>query len=101
MIVVDASVWIDHLRRPDPSLVGALERGLVLCHPFVIGELACGHLRNKAVLLGWLAQMPGSPVATHVEALTFVDRHSLAGRGTGWIDVHLLAATALTGNARP
>ena len=100
MIVVDSSVWIDHLRRHEPGLANALEQGRVLAHPFVIGELACGHLRNRPALLGSLAQLPESPVASHDEALGFLDRHALAGRGIGWLDLHLLAATALAGSAR-
>ena len=100
MIVVDSSVWVDHLRRHEAALAAALERGLVLCHPFVIGELACGHLRHRATLLASLAQLPASPVATHQEVLAFLEQHSLAGRGTGWLDVHLLAAAALTGGGR-
>jgi predicted nucleic acid-binding protein len=80
--------------------VKVLESGLVLCHPFVIGELACGHLRDRARVLDTLADMPAAPVATHIEALAFLNRHTLAGRGVGWVDVHLLASTALAGGAR-
>lgn len=100
MILVDSSVWIDHLRRGDPALERALDAALVLCHPFVIGELACGSLRQRARLLAALRAMPGAPVATHDEALTFLERHHLAGRGIGWVDVHLLASTILAGGAR-
>lgn len=78
----------------------ALESTLVLCHPFVVGELACGHLRDGARVLNTLSQLPFAPVATHQEALVFLDRHGLAGRGIGWVDVHLLASTALAGSAR-
>jgi predicted nucleic acid-binding protein len=77
-----------------------LQSGLVLCHPFVIGELACGHLRDRARVLDALSDMPVAPVATHTEALTFLNRHTLAGRGVGWVDVHLLASAALAGGAR-
>lgn len=100
MIVVDSSVWIDHLRRRDVDLAAALERGRVLSHPFVIGELACGHLRDRPAILGSLAQLPQAPVASHAEALAFVERHGLAGRGIGWLDVHLLAAAALADDGR-
>lgn len=100
MIVVDTSVWIDHLRRSELRLAAALQSGLVLCHPFVIGELACGHLRSRQTLLESLAQLPAAPVASHGEALAFLERHALAGRGIGWADVHLLASTALAAGAR-
>ncbi len=81
-------------------LGGMLESGLVLCHPFVIGELACGSLHQRATILSALCALPAAPVATQEEALVFLDRHGLAGRGIGWVDVHLLASTALAGRAR-
>ena len=100
MIVVDSSVWVDHLRRREAGLAEALEQRQVLAHPFVIGELACGQLRKRPALLGSLAQLPQSPVASHDEALAFLDRHALAGRGIDWLGLHLLAATSLAGDAR-
>lgn len=100
MILVDSSVWVDHLRRHESNLAGALESGLVLCHPFVIGELACGNLRQRNVVVESLAQLPTAPVATHHEAISFLDRHALAGCGVGWIDVHLLASAALASSGR-
>ena len=95
MILVDTSVWVDHLRHGDPKLTQELESGLVLSHPFVIGELACGDLRDRARVLAALESLPQSPQATQAEALSFLHRHKLHGCGIGWIDVHLLAATAL------
>jgi predicted nucleic acid-binding protein len=95
MILVDSSVWIDHLRKSEPGLVALLEAGEVVCHPFVIGELACGHMRQRARLLDELSLLPQSPVATHSEAMLFLERHALSGRGVGWVDVHLLASAAL------
>jgi predicted nucleic acid-binding protein len=100
VILVDTSVWVDHLRRSDADLAQALASGLVLCHPFVIGELACGNLRYRAMVLDALANLAVAPVATHDEAMLFAQRHALAGRGIGWVDVHLLASTALAGDAR-
>ncbi|MBK1719403.1 type II toxin-antitoxin system VapC family toxin [Thiocystis violacea] len=100
MILVDTSVWIDHLRQRDPILVDALDAGRVLMHPFVIGELACGCLANRDEVLELLARLPAAPVATDPETRRFIDRHRLMGRGIGYIDVHLLAATALSGDAR-
>ncbi len=100
MILVDPSVWIDHLRHPIARLSACLEAGVVLCHPFVIGELACGHLRRRTHLLAELALLPEAPVAAHAEALDFLERHALHGRGVGWADTHLLASTALARQAR-
>ena len=100
MIVVDSSVWIDHLRRANGELARLLGVGGVLCHPFVIGELACGYLRHRQSFLAELAVLPVAPQARHAEALEFVERHALAGRGIGWADVHLLVATALAQPAK-
>ncbi|MGH8546034.1 MAG: type II toxin-antitoxin system VapC family toxin [Gammaproteobacteria bacterium] len=99
MILVDTSIWIDHLRRGNPALVAALEAGQVLMHPFVLGELACGTLTNRAEVLALLGKLPAAPAAIESEALGFIERHSLMGRGIGYVDVHLLAATALAGSA--
>ncbi|HEX5960576.1 MAG TPA: type II toxin-antitoxin system VapC family toxin [Rhodanobacteraceae bacterium] len=100
MILVDTSVWVDHLRRSDAGLVRLLESSLVLRHPFVIGELACGRLHERTVVLDALSNLPVAPVASQEEALTFLDLHDLASRGIGWVDVHLLASAALAGDAR-
>lgn len=96
MILVDTSVWIDHLRKGDRELAGLLNEGVVLCHPFVIGELACGNLKNRAEILSLLAALPTSPVASHEEGLHLVADRKLAGKGLGWIDVHLLASALLS-----
>lgn len=96
MILVDSSVWIDHLRRADEELLRLLEVDEVLCHPYVIGEIACGHLRQRAVVLAELQALPMAVVTAHDEALSFVERHDLGGRGIGWADVHLLSATKLS-----
>lgn len=100
MILVDTSVWIDHLRRGDPSLVTALEAGRVLMHPFVVGELACGILHRRAEILMLVRELPRAPVATDDEALEFIEQRHLMGRGIGYVDVHLLASVALVGTAR-
>ena len=100
MILVDTPVWIDHLRAGEPRLVALLERGQVLMHPFVVGELACGNLRRREEVLRYLGELPRVPVASEDEALGFIEAHRLMGRGIGWIDVHLLAAVALSPGAR-
>jgi len=99
VILVDASVWIEHFRRTQPPVVDALARMLVVTHPFVIGELACGHLSERAVVLALMARLPTAPVVSNQEALAFIDANRLAGTGLGWVDVHLLAAARL-GRAR-
>ena len=96
MILVDTSVWVDHLRSNEPALAEALESGLVLAHPFLVGELACGNLRNRAAVMVLLRSLPAAPVATDAEALAFIEGRSLMGRGIGYIDVHLLASAALS-----
>lgn len=100
MILVDTSVWIDHLRQGEPALIRALESESVLTHPFVIGELACGNIRNRAEFLDLIGRLPTPPVATDLEALELIDRHKLNSKGIGYIDVHLLASTLLLPTAR-
>jgi predicted nucleic acid-binding protein len=100
MILVDTSVWIDHLREGDQMLMSALHHAQILMHPFVLGELACGNLKNRHEVLRLLAALPQAPTATDDEALHFIERRTLMGRGIGYLDVHLLASVALTGTAR-
>jgi predicted nucleic acid-binding protein len=100
VILVDTSIWIDHLRYGEPLLVAALESGRVMMHPFVLGELACGNLANRSEVLGLLGGLPAALTATDPEALEFIERRALMGRGIGYIDVHLLASTALSGDTR-
>jgi len=94
--LVDTSVWVDHLRHGDDQLVALLAAGEVLAHPAVIGELACGNLRNRAVVLDALGALPRAAVASDAEALRTIEAHALRGTGLGWVDVHLLAAALLT-----
>ena len=95
MILVDTSVWVEHLRRGSIELIRLLETGEVLCHPFVIGELACGRLAQRGEILSLLRNLPQAPVALHHEVLAFVEARNLFGSGIGWIDAHLLVAAAL------
>jgi len=94
-MLVDTSVWINHLRRPNADLEYLLEGGRVITHPFVIGELACGSLGRRDEVLRLIEALPAAPVATHDEVMSFVERQRLHGRGLGWIDVHLLASARL------
>jgi predicted nucleic acid-binding protein len=100
MILVDTSVWIDHLRSSDPRLQGALDAGRVGMHPFVLGELACGNLRNRREVLQLLAHLPAVPIASDLEVLGFIERMTLMGRGLGYLDAHLLASTTLAPGTR-
>ena len=95
MILVDTSIWMDHLRSGNNRLIELLDRVQVLVHPFVIGELACGNLHNREEVLRLLNNLPQSPVASPAEALHFIEQNQLMGQGIGYVDVHLLAATAL------
>ncbi len=96
MILVDSSVWVEHLRRGHPRLAALLEEGEVVTHPFVIGELALGRLAPRAEILALLANLPRVDVAEHAEVLSLTERHALFGRGIGWVDAHLLASAALS-----
>lgn len=100
MILVDTSVWVDHLRKRDERLAGLLEQGSVLAHPFVIGEIALGTLRRRDVVLGALRHLPSAIVANEGEVLRFIEQNALFGHGIGYVDSHLLAAVRLTPGAR-
>ena len=99
MILVDTSVWVDHFRRGDSTLSSLLDAGRVLSHPFVIGELALGGLRQREQVLGALKDLPQAQSASAEEVLAFIDHQSLAGKDLGYVDAHLLAAARLTPGA--
>jgi predicted nucleic acid-binding protein len=96
MILADTSVWVDHLRAGDARLVRLLEDGEVVSHPFVIGELALGNLRQRDTVLDALNELPQANVATDIEVLHLIRKEALFGRGIGYIDAHLLASTRLS-----
>lgn len=98
MILADTSVWVHHLRRGDERLRALLLDGQVLCHLFIVGEMACGTLRNRREILSLLSALPTAPVADHEEVLHLVESRDLAGRGIGWIDAHLLTSALLSGS---
>jgi len=100
VILVDTPIWIDHLRSGHAALAGRLETGRVLAHPFISGEIALGYLRQRDIVLGALLRLPQAVVATEAEAVHYIDRHALSGRGIGYVDVHLLASVQLTADAR-
>lgn len=97
MILADTSIWVDHLRKGNTRLSALLDDGLILMHPFVTGELACGSLRNREEILSLLAALPVAKAAEHDEVMQLVAQPKLHGKGLGWIDAHLLASTLLTG----
>jgi predicted nucleic acid-binding protein len=99
MILVDTSVWVDHLQRGDTALSELLTASRVLAHPFVIGELALGSLRQRDMILGTLQDLPHARVATDNEVLHFIGDQTLYGIGIGYVDAHLLAAVRLTPGA--
>jgi predicted nucleic acid-binding protein len=96
VILVDTSVWIDHLRRGDPVLEQLLNTQRVLTHPFVVGELALGFLERRAIVLDALRNLPQAAIAKDDEVFVFIDSRALVGQGIGYMDVHLLASVALT-----
>ncbi len=100
MILVDTPIWIDHLRKTNSKLVQLLNKGQVLIHPFIIGKLACGNLRKRQQILLLLDNLPKTKEASNQEVLYFIESNQLMGRGIGYIDAHLLAATALTHGAK-
>jgi predicted nucleic acid-binding protein len=100
VILIDTSVWVDHLRTGNARLGGLLDSGRVLGHPFVTGELALGNLRQRALVLNALRELPQATVATDEEVLHFIDRRTLFGLGIGYVDAHLLAAVRLTTGAK-
>jgi predicted nucleic acid-binding protein len=99
VILVDTSIWIEHLRKGHAPLQLLLERGAVLGHPWVVGELAMGHLSRRREVLGLLSRLPVATVVTPDEILWFVERHQLMCLGIGFVDVQLLAATQATSGA--
>jgi predicted nucleic acid-binding protein len=97
MVLVDTSVWVSHFREAHEGLVALLNSGEVVCHPFIVGELACGDLKNRAGVISLLEALPMAFRVDHEEVLAFVEAHSLMGKGLGYVDMHLLAAALLTG----
>lgn len=100
MVLVDTSVWVDHLQRNDAELTALLNRGQILAHPFVIGELALGSLQQRSTILEALQNLPACTTATNAEVLNFINANALYGIGIGYVDAHLLAATRLTPTAK-
>jgi len=97
MVLVDTSVWVSHLRDGNVELANLLNDGRVLCHPLIVGELACGNLKDRAIILSFLQLLPMSIEAEHDEVLSFIEKNRLMGKGMGYVDVHLITSAVLTG----
>jgi len=97
MILVDTSVWVSHLRDGNTDLANLLNNGKVLCHPLIVGELACGNLKDRALIISFLQLLPMSIEAEHEEVLSFIENNRLMGKGIGYVDVQLIASAVLTG----
>ncbi len=96
MVLVDTSVWVSHLREGGVGLEKLLNGGEVVCHPFIVGELACGNLRNRHEILTYLQSLPMTILAEDEEVLKFIEDNQLVGKGLGYIDMHLVASAVLT-----
>jgi hypothetical protein len=97
MVLVDTSVWVSHLRDGNTELANLLNDGNVLCHPLIVGELACGNLKDRAVIFSFLKLLPMSMEAEHEEVLSFIENNRLMGKGIGYVDAQLVASAVLTG----
>lgn len=97
MVLVDTSVWVHHLREGDSELEHLLNSGQVMCHPYIVGELACGNLKNRREVISLLQLLPSATVAKHEEILQFIELNHLMGKGLGYVDIHLSASAVLTG----
>jgi predicted nucleic acid-binding protein len=100
MVLVDTSIWIDHLRQADAALMQLLETQQVLMHPYIIGELACGHLNPRDEVLNLLSVLPPTRLAEAHEVLYFIEANRLYGKGIGYVDAHLLSSVALERGAK-
>ena len=98
MVLVDTSIWIDHLRYRVDSLAALLNDNQVSKHPMVIGELACGQFKNRQTVLKQWGQLPEVKLANHKEVMFLIEHHDFMGKGIGYVDAHLLAACKLDGN---
>jgi len=97
-VLVDTSVWVGHFRQRNDHLASLLEGGVVVCHPYVVMEVACGSPPNRRAIIVMLAELASTPIATQDELLALVENRQLYGRGCGFVDMGLLASTLLSNN---
>ena len=98
MILVDTSIWVEHLRHGSEELTALLKKVEVFSHPFVLGELSCGNLKNRREVLTLLQELPTATIAENEEVLELIEARKLMGHGIGWVDAHLLASAILSGS---
>jgi predicted nucleic acid-binding protein len=96
LILVDTSVWIKHLREGDQNLIRLLEQGLVACHPFIIGEIACGGIKNRYEIISLLNDLPSTDILDHYDIMEFIENRKIMNKGIGYIDVHLLGSALVS-----
>ena len=97
LVLVDTSIWVTHFREGENHLIQLLEMGFVACHPFIIGELACGSLKNRKGIIQLLEALPDVPVLSHQEVMSFIEYHKIMSKGLGYVDTHLLGSSILSG----
>lgn len=97
MVLVDTNIWINHFHRAEQGLVALLNTGSVVCHPFIVGELAAGIIKNRVEILSLFQALPSAPVVEQEEYLEFLEIRNLMGKGLGFVDIHLLASAVLSG----
>jgi predicted nucleic acid-binding protein len=95
-VLVDTSVWIKHLREGDQNLIRLLEQGLVAIHPFIIGELACGGIKNRHEIISLLTDLPSTEILDHSDIMEFIENRKIMNKGIGYIDVHLLGSALVS-----
>jgi predicted nucleic acid-binding protein len=95
-VLVDTSVWVKHLREGEKNLAQLLEQGLVACHPFIIGELACGGIQNRHEIMSLLNDLPSTDTLDHDDIMEFIEYRKMMNKGIGYIDVHLLASALIS-----
>ncbi len=96
LILVDTSVWIRHLREGDKDLSLLLENGLVACHPFIIGELACGGMKNRNEIINLLNALPSTHLLEHDEIMEFIEIRKIMNQGIGYVDIHILGSAIIS-----
>jgi len=96
LVLADTSIWVRHLRYGEKHLIKLLELGVIACHPFIIGELACGSLKNRQEIIQLLEDLPVVDVLEHSEVMIFIETNNLMSKGIGYVDTHLLGSSILS-----
>jgi predicted nucleic acid-binding protein len=96
LVLADTSIWVTHFRKSENHLIQLLESGFVVCHPFIIGELACGSLKNRNEIIQLLEALPNVPVLDHQEVMSFIESRKIMSKGIGYVDIHLLGSSLIS-----